>query len=178
MLVGFRRTRPLKPGASQRITISVPVAERLRRWNARGGREAVYRGTWRFRVATSSRQFVRSLPVRIRGSIPQALATVSLAPPKVSFKPGQTLDLRGRNPWLDGLAPTQYESRGDTIISAVRRDDSFADLTNVPVTFKSSRPDVLEVRSDGVVTALAPGVATITVAAGGRTAQAAFAVVP
>jgi uncharacterized protein YjdB len=67
---------------------------------------------------------------------------------------------------------------GDTIISAVRRDDSFVDLTNAPMTFASNRPDVLKVDGDGVITAVSPGVATISVTAGGKTAQATFAVLP
>jgi beta-glucosidase-like glycosyl hydrolase len=177
LLAGFQRTRVLKPGASQRITIAVPLIERLRQWNAKRGREVVYPGTWRLRVAASSRQIARSLPVRISGRIPRTIATVSLAPPKVAFKAGQTLALRGRNPWLDGLAPTQYQSEGDTIISATRRDDSFVDLTGAPMTFTSNRPDVLRVAGDGVITAVAPGVATISVTVGGKTARTTFVVV-
>ena len=177
LLVGFRRTRLLKPGASRRITIAVPLIERLRRWNAQSGREVVYPGRWRFRVATSSRRIARSLPVRITGRIPRTIATVSLAPPRVAFRAGQTLDLRGHNPWLDGLAPTRYEDEGHTIISAVRRDDSFVDLTNVPMTFSSNRSDVLKVDGNGVVTAVAPGVATISVTVAGKTARTTFAVV-
>jgi beta-glucosidase len=177
MLVGFARTRILEPGASQRITIAVPATERLRRWDARRGREVVYPGTWRFRIAASSRRVARTLRVRITGSIPRTIATVSLAPPNVAFETGQKLDLRGRNPWLDGLAPTEYQSEGDAIVSAVLRDDSFVDLAGVPITFASNRPDVLEVDGNGVVTAVAPGVATISATVGGRTARAAFAVV-
>jgi beta-glucosidase len=85
--------------------------------------------------------------------------------------------LRGRNPWLDGLAPTQYQSEGDTIISATRRDDSFVDLTGAPMTFTSNRSDVLRVAGDGVITAVAPGVATISVTVGGKTARTTFVVV-
>jgi beta-glucosidase len=175
-LVGFRRTRVLKPRASQRITIAVPAIERLRRWDAQSGREVVVPGRWRFRLARSSRSIVRSLPVRISGSIPRKIATVSLAPPLSALSTGQTLDLRGRNPWLDGLAPTEYERAGDTIISAVRRDDSFVDLTNAPITFTSNRPDVLKVDANGVISAVKPGVATVAVSVGGKTARSAFVV--
>ena len=115
-------------------------------------------------------------PVRVSGSIPRGIATVSLAPPKVVLAPGETLDLRGRNPWLDGLAPAQYQAQGDTIVSAVRRDDSFADLSGVPLSFSSDRPEVLRVSGDGVITAAGAGVATITVTAGGKSASATFVV--
>jgi beta-glucosidase-like glycosyl hydrolase len=175
-LVGFKRTRALRPGASQRVTIAVPLIERLRHWDAKLRREVVYRGKWRFLLARSSRSIVRSLRVRVTGSIPRTIATVSLAPPLSALKTGQTLDMRGRNPWLDGLAPTQYQSDGDTIVSAVRRDDSFADLTNVPITFTSDSPDVLRVDANGVVTAAAPGVATLTVKIGSASATTPFVV--
>jgi beta-glucosidase-like glycosyl hydrolase len=175
-LVGFRRTRVLGPRASQRITIAVPLTETLRRWSPKLGREIVYPGIWRFRVASSSRSIIRSLPVRVTGSIGRTIATVSLAPPVSALTAGQTLDLRGRNPWLDGLAPTQFQSKGDTIISAVRRDDSFVDLTSVPIRFASNRPDVLRVDANGVVTAVAPGVATVTVKVGRATATTPFVV--
>jgi hypothetical protein len=175
-LVGFARTRVLKPRESQKITISVPLIPTLRMWNARRGRQVVSPGTWRLRLARSSNEIVRTLPVRVTGAIPTTIATLSLAPPKLALKQGESLDLRGRNPWLDGLAPTQYQSQGDTIVSAVRRDDSFADLSNVPLQFSSDRPGVLRVDSNGVITAVGPGVATITAKAGGASATTPFVV--
>jgi beta-glucosidase len=175
-LVGFQRTHVLKPGASQRLTIAVPLIRTLRTWDARHGRSIVYPGTWRFRLASSSVKVVRSLPVRVTGSIPRSIATLSLAPPRLKLVVGQTLDLRGRNPWLDGLAPTRFQSAGDTIIGAVRRDDTFADPKAVRLRFTSDRPDVLRVDAGGVVTAVAPGVAAVTVKAGNASASTAFVV--
>ena len=175
-LVGFKRTKVLKPGRSQEITIAVALIPALRVWKAQLGREVVYPGTWRFRIARSSRRIASSLPVRITGSIPRTINTVSLAPPQLTLKPGQELNLRGRNQWLDGLAPTQYQSKGDTIITAVRRDDSFVDLTNAPLGFSTDRPSVLRVDRNGVTTAVAPGVATVTVKIDGVTASTPFVV--
>jgi beta-glucosidase len=175
-LVGFRRTRVLKPGKSQRVTISVPLIRALRSWSARRGRSVVYPGRWRFLLASSSAHTLRSVPVRVTGSIPRTIATLSLAPPQVRLAVGHTLDLRGRNPWLDGLAPASFEKVGDTIVSAVRRDDSFADPGQVPIRFSSNRPDLLRVDRRGVITAVAPGVATVTAKAGSARASAAFVV--
>ena len=175
-LVGFARTRVLKPGKSQSIAVSVPLASALRQWSAKLGHEVVYRGTWRFRLGRSSRAIVRSLPVQITGSIPRTIATLALAPPRVSLASGDTLDLRGRNPWLDGLAPAQYQREGDSIVSAVRRDDSFVDLAGAPLSFSSDRPDVLRVDPGGVVKAVSPGVATVTVKLGKLSATAPFVV--
>jgi len=175
-LVGFQRTRVLGPGQSQPITISVPLVPALRQWNARLGREVVYPGRWQFRLARSSRSFVRRFRVRITGQIPRTVATVALAPPVLTLAPGQTLDLRGRNPWLDGLAPTQYQDQSDRIISAVRADDSVADLTGAPMQFASNRPRVISVDDTGVIRARAPGVATITVTVEGVSASTPFVV--
>ncbi len=173
-LVGFARTRVLKPGRSQRLAITVPLTRTLRTWDAGAKRETVHAGRWRFRLARSSAAPVRSFPVRVTGAIPTKVATLSLAPPDLTLKPGATLDLRGRNPWFDGLEPAVDTS--DTIISAVRADDSFADPATLPLQFSSDRPDILRVDDKGVVTAVAPGVATITVTDGSANATAAFVV--
>lgn len=176
MLVGFKRTRTLAPGHSEKITISVPLISSLRMWSAMRGREVVYRGAWHFRLARSSSDLVRSLRVRITGSIPRTISTVTVAPPLLTLSPRQRLNLRGRNRWLDGLAPTRYQKEGDTIISAVRRDDTFADLTNVPIHFASNRPKVISVSARGVLTAHRAGVASITVKVGRASATAPFTV--
>jgi len=175
-LVGFRRTRVLAPRHGQRIAIAVPLIPALRMWSAQRGREVVYPGTWRFRLARSSADAIRTRGVQITGAIPPSIATVSLAPPALTLQPGQTLDLRGRNPWLDGLAPTQDQTEGDTIVSAVRRDDSFVDTSSAPLRFNSDRPDVLRVDANGIVSAVAPGVATVTVTLAGASASAPFVV--
>lgn len=174
LLVGFARTRVLRPHGSQTLTMAVPLIDTLRHWNAALGREVVPDGIWRFRVARSSVDPIASIPVRLTGTIPREIATVAVAPPVLSLPVGQSLDLRGRNPWLQGLAPNAGTANGDTIISAARRDDSFVDLTGVRMTFRSDHPNVLRAASNGVVTAVAPGVATITVTAGGRSASTPF----
>jgi hypothetical protein len=176
-LVGFARTRVLRPGVRQRLTVAVPLPERLRLWSARHGREVVYPGTWRFRLARSSADVVRAFAVRVTGAIPRAVATLALAPPRMVLKAGDTLDLRGRNPWLDGLAPTRFERIGDTIVSAVRRDDTFVDIARAPLRFTSSRPSVLSVDPrTGVLRARSAGVATVTVRLGRAAASAVFVV--
>jgi len=175
-LVGFQRTRVLKPGESQDITIAVPLISALERWSARAGREVVYGGRWQFRIGRDAQQVVSSLAVQVSGAIPRTIATVTLAPEQLMLTPGQTVNLRARNRWLDGLAPTQYQSEGDTIISAVRRDGTFVNPAGIPMRFASDRPRVVSVGQDGVLRALAPGVATISVTIGGVSASAPFVV--
>jgi hypothetical protein len=154
----------------------VPLPRTLRMWNADQRRQGVPPGRWSLRVAQSSHRVARRLPVRVTGSLPRAIATVSLAPPKLELKQGETLDLRGTNPWLDGLAPPEVQDQGHSIISLVRGDDSFAGLGEVPLRFESDSPGVVSVDSDGRLTASAPGTATITVRAGDASASAPFVV--
>jgi beta-glucosidase-like glycosyl hydrolase len=175
-LVTFARTRTLRPGRSQTIRLTVPVASRLRLWSARRQREVVYRGLWRLRLARSASDVVRSLKLRVTGAIGRSVATVALAPPSLVLAPGASLDLRGRNPWLDGLAPTSLERVGDTIVSAVRRDDTFVDVARAPLRFRSNRPGVVSVDAHGTLRARAPGVAVVTVRLGKAAASTVFVV--
>jgi hypothetical protein len=173
-LVGFRRTRVLAPGRSQRVTIAVPLTRTLRTWSAGSRRQVVRRGTWRFTLARSATDPVRSFGVRVGGRIPRSVGTVTLAPAQLSLTRGETIDLRGVNPWLDGLAPAHPQ--GDRVLSVVRADDSFAGLGDVPVRFSSNRPAVASVDVKGVVTARRPGVVTIRATVHGVTARTPFVV--
>jgi beta-glucosidase-like glycosyl hydrolase len=175
-LVGFARTKVLAPGAGQRITIKIPLVPNLRAWDAKERRQAVRRGEWRFALARTASDPVKTFAVHITGRIPRRITTVTLQPTQVAIAPGKTIDLRGRNPWRRGLAPPRYDPIGDRIITAVRADDSFADLRAARVTFKSNRPAVATVTRVGKVKAIAPGVATITVTVDGASASAPIVV--
>jgi len=170
-LVGFRRTKVLAPGESQRLTIKIPLATTLRMWNAALRRQVVYRGDWRLRVSRSAVDSVRTFKVRVHGRIPRTIRTVTLAPVQLTLRPGQTIDLRGRNPWLQGLAPTGLDDAGDSIITAVNADDSFADPKDLRPVFSSDRPAVAAVDAAGKVTAVAAGVTTIRVNLGAASAS-------
>jgi beta-glucosidase len=119
---------------------------------------------------------VKTFRVRVFGRIPRTVKTVTLAPAQLSLAPGQTIDLRGRNPWLQNLAPAGLADAGDAIVTAVRADDSFAGLAQERVAFASNRPAVATVAPDGTLTAVAPGVATISVTVDGVTASAPIVV--
>jgi beta-glucosidase len=175
-LVGFRRTEVLAPGESRRITITVPLTGTLRAWSASSRRQVVTRGTWRFTLARSATDPVRTFAVRVAGRIPRSVKTVTLAPAQLSLARGQTIDLRGRNPWFAGLAPAHPQA--DQILSAVRADDSFADLADTSIRFSSNRPSVASVDGKGVVTARGPGVATIKATVQGVTATTPIVVSP
>jgi beta-glucosidase len=171
-LVGFKRTKVLAPGRSQRLAIAVPLVPSLRAWNVGLRRQVVRRGVWRFAVARSAARPVRTFRVRIRGQIPRRVRTVTLAPVQLSLARGQSIELRGRNPWSQGLPPVGLAEAGDGIVSAVRADDSFVDLSRTRMTFTSNRPAVATVDRAGRLTAVGPGVATISVTIGGATGSA------
>jgi hypothetical protein len=175
-LVGFRRTRELAPGASQRVTISVPIADTLRLWDAAARRSVVYPGRWTFEVSGSAGERLHVLPVRITGRIARTVRHLTVQPPKSTLKVGEALSLRGKNRWLQGLGPVGTPARAADIITAVRQDDTFVDLSHAPLRFTSSSPTVVRVDGNGLVKGIRPGTATVSVSFAGSTARAVFAV--
>jgi beta-glucosidase len=175
-LVGFRKTRDLDPGTSQRISIRIPIADRLRLWDAAAKRSRVYPGTWTFEVSGSAGGEIHRLRVRISGRIARSIRHLTAQPPKSTLRVGETLDLRGKNRWLQGLGPAGTPPRAADIVTAVRQDDSFADLTHAKLRYRSDRPGVIHVGPKGRLKARGRGTATISVTFAGRTARMAFAV--
>ncbi|MFL5782249.1 MAG: glycoside hydrolase family 3 C-terminal domain-containing protein [Thermoleophilaceae bacterium] len=175
-LVGFRKTRELAPGASQRVTISVPIADTLRLWDAAARRSVVYPGRWTFEVSGSAGERLHQLPVRITGRIARTVRHLTVQPPKSTLKVGEALSLRAKNHWLQGLGPVGTPARAADIITAVRQDDTFVDLSHAPLRFTSSSPTVVRVDGNGLVKGIRPGTATVSVSFAGSTARAVFAV--
>ncbi|WP_206319085.1 glycoside hydrolase family 3 C-terminal domain-containing protein [Actinacidiphila epipremni] len=177
-LAGFQKTAVLKPGRTQHITLSVKVAD-LSRWDESRLKQVVDDGTYRFRVGPDSATAVGSGTVRVHGAITPKVRSVTVQPPQVVFAPGGTLDLTGTNPFL---APDtdpvleQPHAAADHIVEAANNDQSFADLRRAHVTYRSTDPRVATVSRTGVVTARAPGAATIEVTVDGVTGTAPIVV--
>lgn len=87
--------------------------------------------------------------------LPVPVATVSLEPASVRLEPGQTATIQATTKSVDGTV-----------------------LTGRVVTFASDNVNVARVSSDGVVTGVAPGTATITATSEGRSAIAVVTVQP
>ncbi len=82
------------------------------------------------------------------------------------------MDLTARNPWLknDTQSGTeQRHPRADNIVEAVYNNESFVDLATAHVTYSSTNPNVAKVSSTGQMTAVSPGVTTISATVGGVT---------
>lgn len=87
--------------------------------------------------------------------LPVPVATVTLDPTSVTLEPGQTATLSATTRSADGTV-----------------------LTGRTVTFSSDNVNVASVSSDGIVTGVAPGAATITATSEGKTATTTITVQP
>lgn len=173
-LEGFQRTAVLQPGHSQHITLAVKAAS-LSQWDEQALKQVVHDGAYQFRVGPDSATAAGSGTVAIHGAITPHVQYVTVQPDQVIFKPGETLNLTGKNPWIAPDTDSSLEqphASADNIVEAVNNDQSFADLSKAKGRYTSSNPDVATVSDAGVVTMRAPGVATIDVTVNGVTGTA------
>ncbi len=170
-LEGFQRTADLRPGQTQRIRLAVKVAS-LSQWDERALKQVVYDGAYEFRVASDSASTAGAGTVDVTGAITPRVQYVTVQPDQVVFKPGDTLNLTGKNPWIapdTNASLEQPHASADNIVEAVNNDQSFADLSHAWVRYRSSDPRVATVSPTGKLTAVGHGVATISVTVNGVT---------
>ena len=173
-LVGFQKSKVLKPGESQRLTISAQIPD-LGIWNPNTMNSVVYDGTYAFQVGADATDLRGGVDVAVTGALTQRVRTVSVQPDQVDFQVGQTLDLTGKNPWIAddttgvGSVPQgrNMSVTADNIVEAADADGSFADLSKAHVSYHSSDPRVATVDAKGLVTAVGTGAADITVSVNG-----------
>jgi beta-glucosidase-like glycosyl hydrolase len=170
-LAAFQKTAVLRPGQSQRVTLTVPVSS-LGIWDANAMKSVVPDGRYAFQVGASSADIRGTANVTVTGAITPAVREVTVQPGQVDFQVGQTLDLTAKNPWLkDDTDPTKEHRNlavtADGIVQAADNDGSFADLSTAHVAYRSSDPHVATVSDKGLVTAVGDGAATITVTVDG-----------
>jgi beta-glucosidase len=173
-LVGFQKTDVLAPGHSQHISLTVKAVG-LSLWDEGKQKQVVYDGPYQFQVGASSGDILGTGTVNVSGAITPQVRYVTVQPDQVVFKPGDTLSLAGKNPWIaddTNSALEQPHASADNIIEAVNNDQSFVDLSHAKVTYSSSNPDVATVSGSGKVTAVAHGAATISVTVNGVTGSA------
>jgi beta-glucosidase len=168
-LVGFQKTPELAPGETQRIILSLAIPS-LSRWDQASLRQVVYEGPYEFRVGPDSGTVAGSGTVQVHGEMTRRVRHVTIQPGQVVFKPGDTLSLTGKNPWITADTNSTLEqphADATGIIEAVNNDQSFVDLIRARVTYSTSNPRVATVSATGVVTMRAPGAATIEVTVNG-----------
>ncbi|WP_225850388.1 glycoside hydrolase family 3 C-terminal domain-containing protein [Streptomyces sp. HPF1205] len=180
-LAGFQKTRNLRPGATQHITLRVNIAD-LAFHDGGQAKQVVYDGTYRFEVGPDSATTAGTASVAVHGGLTPHLRYVTVQPESVVYKAGDTIDLTSRNQWIkDDTDPTAQPGRNlsvtaDHVVEAVNDDGSFLDLSKAKVTYRSSDPSVATVSRKGLVTAVGNGVATIKVTVNGVTGSAVIRV--
>jgi beta-glucosidase len=177
-LRGLRRTAVLAPGETEHITLTVEVGD-LSLWDEGKLRQVVYNGPYTFAVGPDSAGVAAEGQVTVTGVLSQRIRHVTVQPGRVVLAPGETLNLTGKNPWIAAVTNPRLEqphAPADHIVEAIRADQSFADLSQAAVGYRSSNPDVATVSGSGVLTAIADGVATISVTVDGVPGSAVIVV--
>ncbi len=162
-LKGFQKTRNLKPGQTQHITLKVKAIN-LAFWNEQKLKRVVYNGSYQFQVGYNSHKIAGSKRVNIQGKLTPKVTHVTIQPPKLVYHVGETLNLNDKNKWIKSDIDqnmAQPHATADNIVETVRNNGSFINLAQAHVNYHSSDNSVAAVDADGVVKAKNPGVATI-----------------
>ncbi len=170
-LAGFTKTAVLRPGQRQHIRLPVKVSD-LAFWDATAMRSVVHAGAYEFQVGRDAATVVGSATVEVSGSLTPHVRYVTVQPESVIFTVGDTLDLTGKNQWIKDDTNPARERRNlsitaDNVVEAVNNDQSFVDLSQVEVAYRSSDPAAVTISGTGQVKAVGDGVATITVTVDG-----------
>ncbi len=137
-LKGFKRVT-IPAGQTKTVSIDIDCSD-LWYWDAEQNRIVFDQGLYTFEVGASSRDIRGSVEAMMQGQLKPTLETVVAESDKIILKQGET---------------------AQTSISATLLDDSFIDIEQTTVRYKSSHPSVVSVDPKGAIRALRPGVATI-----------------
>ena len=138
-LKGFQRVT-VAAGQTKSVAINIDCSD-LWFWDSVKGRITFDPGKYVFEIGSSSRDIRGTVESTMSGSYNPVLTTVVAECWSVVLKPGNKVQ---------------------TSITASMSDDSFFNLKNAKVTYKSNNPAVASVDGNGLVTAIAAGVVTIT----------------
>ena len=147
-LKGFNRVT-IPAGQTKTVTIGINCPD-LWFWDPAKDRIMFDQGKYIFEIGTSSKDIRGKVEATMSGTYNAVLKTVVAECGSVVLNSGNKVQ---------------------TNVTASMSDDSFHDIRDAKVTYKSSNPAVAEVDNNGLVTAIGPGVATITagVTVGGLT---------
>ena len=175
-LAGFHKTAVLQPGATEHVSLTVKLAD-LGIWDANAMKSFVPTGTYRFQVGGDSATPAASPAVRVTGQLTPKTRYVTVQPEAVSYKVGDTIDLTGKNRWIQDDTDHTREKRNlavtaDDIVEAVNDDQSFVDLHHTTVHYASTDPGVATVDAAGHVKVVGSGVTTLKATVNGVTGSA------
>lgn len=137
-LKGFKRVT-IAAGQAKTVEIGIDCAD-LWFWDGNSNKITFDQGRYVFEIGASSRDIKGRVEATMRGAFNPELKTVVAGCGKVVLRPGNTVQ---------------------TSITAAMSDDSFYNLQNAKVVYKSNNPSVASVDSKGLVTAKSPGTVSI-----------------
>ena len=137
-LKGFKRVTIAK-GQTKTVSIDIDCAD-LWFWDIKNKKIMFDQGKYVFEIGASSKDIKGKVEATMSGTYSPVLKTVVADCEKVVLKPGNTVQ---------------------TSVTASLSDDSFINLKDAKVTFKSNRPSVASVDENGKVTATGVGIALI-----------------
>lgn len=138
-LKGFRRVT-VAAGQTRTVAIDINCSD-LWFWDGDRDRITFDQGRYVFEIGASSKDIRGQVEAVMSGSYNPVLKTVVAECGKVVLEPGNTVQ---------------------TSVSAAMSDDSFFDLKDARIAYRSSNPEIVSVDDKGSVTAKAPGTASVT----------------
>ncbi len=137
-LRGFQRVT-IPAGQTKTVSIDIDCAD-LWFWDTKNKRIMFDQGKYIFEIGASSKDIKGTVEAKMSGTYTSVLKTVVAECGKVVLRPGNTVQ---------------------TSVTAAMSDDSFYNIRNAQVTYKSNNPEVASVDSKGMVTAKGVGTASI-----------------
>ncbi len=138
-LKGFKRVT-VAAGQTRTVAIDIDCSD-LWFWDADQNRISFDQGRYVFEIGASSKDIRGQVEAVMSGSYNPVLKTVVAECGKVVLRPGNTVQ---------------------TSVTAAMSDDSFFDLKNARIEYKSSNSEIVSVDARGFVTAKKPGTASVT----------------
>ncbi len=137
-LKGFQRVT-IVAGQTKRVFIDIDCAD-LWFWDAAKDRITFDQGRYVFEIGASSKDIKGTVQATMSGTYNSVLKTVVAECGKVVLKPGST---------------------AQTSVTAAMSDDSFFNIKDAKVSYRSNNPSVASVDENGLVTAKGVGTASI-----------------
>ena len=127
----------ISKGQTKTVSIDIDCAD-LWFWDIKNKRIMFDQGKYVFEIGASSKDIKGKVEATMKGTYSPVLKTIVADCEKVVLKPGNTVQ---------------------TSVTASLSDDSFININDAKVTYKSNRPSVATVDGNGKVTATGVGVA-------------------
>ena len=152
-LKGFKRVT-IPKGQTKTVSIDIDCAD-LWFWDINGKKMIFDQGKYVFEIGASSKDIRGKVEATLSGNYNPVIETVVADCEKVVLKPGNT---------------------AQTTLTASMSDDSFFNIKNAKVTYKSNNTSVISVDENGKITATGVGVASVfvSVTVNGKTVTNSF----